>query len=277
MEYVIIAVICFLASLVGSICGIGGGVIIKPVLDAAKVYSVSVISFLSGCTVLSMTAYSIAREAGKSRFKSASNEMIILAAGSIAGGVIGKSMFTVLLSDIGNDFLVGELQSLVLFVITAGTFIYTLFKVRISKKKITGLVWIFTIGAILGVISAFLGIGGGPINIVVLSYCFSMKAKEAAESSLFIILLSQLASFVTTIATGTVPKVDVVLLLMMVAMGISGGIAGRKINDLINQKSVDRLFMLLLVVIMGITLYNFRHNFILLTGYENAILSVNTK
>ena len=44
-------VVCFLASIVGAICGIGGGVIIKPLLDALKILDVSQISFLSGCTV----------------------------------------------------------------------------------------------------------------------------------------------------------------------------------------------------------------------------------
>ena len=52
-------VVCFLASIVGAICGIGGGVIIKPLLDALKILDVSQISFLSGCTVLSMSAYSV--------------------------------------------------------------------------------------------------------------------------------------------------------------------------------------------------------------------------
>ncbi len=37
--------VSLLASIVGSICGIGGGVIIKPVLDAMNVMSVSCIQF----------------------------------------------------------------------------------------------------------------------------------------------------------------------------------------------------------------------------------------
>ena len=59
--YVLFWMISFGASIVGAICGIGGGVIIKPVLDAFGVLSVSTISFLSGCTVLAMTCYSVIR------------------------------------------------------------------------------------------------------------------------------------------------------------------------------------------------------------------------
>ena len=59
MVYAIFILISFLASVIGCICGIGGGVIIKPVMDAFHMYSVSTISFMSGCIVLSMTAYSV--------------------------------------------------------------------------------------------------------------------------------------------------------------------------------------------------------------------------
>ena len=56
--YLVFLIVCFGASIVGAICGIGGGVIIKPVLDSFGVLDVTAISFLSGCTVLSMTTYS---------------------------------------------------------------------------------------------------------------------------------------------------------------------------------------------------------------------------
>ena len=49
------------ASVAGAICGIGGGVIIKPVLDLLHLETVTAISFLSGCTVLSMSCYSVGR------------------------------------------------------------------------------------------------------------------------------------------------------------------------------------------------------------------------
>lgn len=56
---VVFFAVSLLASIVGSICGIGGGVIIKPVLDAMNVMCVSCISFLSGCTVLTMSVVSV--------------------------------------------------------------------------------------------------------------------------------------------------------------------------------------------------------------------------
>ena len=47
------------ASVVGAVCGIGGGVIIKPVLDLLHLETVAAISFLSGCTVLSIDRKSV--------------------------------------------------------------------------------------------------------------------------------------------------------------------------------------------------------------------------
>ena len=59
MIYLIFALVSFLASVIGSICGIGGGVLIKPVMDAFHIFPVSTVSFLSGCIVLAMSIYSV--------------------------------------------------------------------------------------------------------------------------------------------------------------------------------------------------------------------------
>ena len=57
--------ICFLvafgACIIGKICGMGGGVIIKPALDALGIMQVTEINFLSGCTVLGMTCWSVGK------------------------------------------------------------------------------------------------------------------------------------------------------------------------------------------------------------------------
>ena len=47
--------VSFLASVAGAVCGIGGGVIIKPLFDLCQLADVSAASFLSGCTVLCMS------------------------------------------------------------------------------------------------------------------------------------------------------------------------------------------------------------------------------
>lgn len=58
MVNIMLLLIAFLSSVIGNICGVGGGVFMKPVVDLSGIASVSLASFLSGVTVLAMTGYS---------------------------------------------------------------------------------------------------------------------------------------------------------------------------------------------------------------------------
>ena len=51
MKVLFYFLVCLLATMAGGISGVGGGVIIKPVMDAVSGLPVAEISFLSGCTV----------------------------------------------------------------------------------------------------------------------------------------------------------------------------------------------------------------------------------
>ena len=92
--------------------------------------------------------------------------------------------------------------------------------------------------------------------MVVLYYFFSMETKIAASNSLYIILFSQITSLLTTLVTKTVPEFSFVTLAVMVAGGILGELVGRRINKKIDSKAVEKLFMGLMVVIIGISLWN---------------------
>ena len=93
MNYLFFLISLF-SSTIGAISGIGGGVIIKPVLDATGTLSVSTISWLSGCTVLSMSAVSLlrGRKSGVSLEVRSSTALAIGAAlGGIAMGSTSKT------------------------------------------------------------------------------------------------------------------------------------------------------------------------------------------
>jgi len=90
----------------------------------------------------------------------------------------------------------------------------------------------------------------------VLFYFFSMPTKTAAANSLYIILFSQLASFLRVVLSGKIPAVAPLLLLITVAGGMAGGMVGRKINRRIDSRMVDRLFIGLMAVLIGINAYN---------------------
>ncbi len=248
--------VAFLSSVVGAICGIGGGVVIKPVLDMLQMGSASTINFLSGCTVLSMSLYSVSKalRAGDSKVEMSTGTPLAL--GAAIGGVVGKQLFSAVRAMFENGAMVSGIQAVSLGTITIGTLLYTIFKSRIATKQLTNKGFCLVIGLVLGIMSSFLGIGGGPINLVVLGYCFSMDSKTAAANSLYIILFSQTASLLATFVTASVPEFRILALVLMVAGGIGGGIVGRSLNKRMDNRAVDKLFIALMVVIIGICIYN---------------------
>ena len=137
------------------------------------VIPVNTISFLSGCTVFSMAVISVGKQiysGKKQNFDRKKGSW--LAAGAVAGGIAGKSLYQMILRRLPDTQRVGAVQAAVLLAVTAGTLIYTLKKDRIITKHVTNRTACAVIGMMLGIMSAFLGIGGGPVNLVVLFYFF---------------------------------------------------------------------------------------------------------
>ena len=255
----IFLLVSFIASIIGVICGIGGGVIIKPVLDMLQLETVSTISFLSGCTVLSMSSYNLVKSMWKREHVIETRKTFPLAVGAVLGGIAGKQIFTIIKTASDNPNRIGMLQACCLGMITLGTLVYILNRERIHTLQLENIAASVLIGLLLGLMSSFLGIGGGPINLVVLYFFFSMDTKTAAANSLYIVFFSQLASLVTTFITGTVPSFRSSILIVMIIGGISGGIVGRRINGMLTNKAVDRLLVVLMAVIIFICIYNGRN------------------
>ena len=245
--------ICFLASIIGAICGVGGGVIIKPVVDAFGLLTISQASFLSGCTVLAMSAYSTTMMVVKKEKGLEVKTAVPLGIGAAVGGVVGKVVFK-LISDGSNT--VAIIQSAILMALTIMIFIYTAFKSKIKTHNISNVFAFVFIGIVLGIMSSFLGIGGGPINLVVFSFFFSMDTKTAAKNSLCVILISQVASLIYSLATMSVPSFEWYFLVVMALGGIIGGIIGRILDKKMDEKMVNILFFVLNVVIALICVFN---------------------
>ncbi|NBH82544.1 sulfite exporter TauE/SafE family protein [bacterium C-53] len=257
MEYLIIILVCFFSSVVGAICGIGGGVIIKPVLDATGVMAVTTVSFLSGCTVLSMSVVSLYKNLkAKHTFVFDKAFATVLALGGVVGGLTGKELYQGIISRLEDSSRVGAVQAFVLMIVTVGTLAYTVRKEKIHTKNVQSRAVIFGIGIILGILSSFLGIGGGPINLVVLFFFFSMETKQAALYSIYVIMFSQISSLLSTVFKNNVPPFEPQILILMIACGVLGGLAGSKINKKIENRTVDKLFMGLMAVIICINIYN---------------------
>lgn len=256
MTTIIFFFVSLIASTIGAIAGIGGGVLIKPVMDSFQLLPIATISFLSGCTVLSMSLYSVTRAVISRDNYLQSQTAVPLGIGAAIGGILGKELFKFFSEMFARPNTVGFIQSSCLLLVTLLTFIYTLYSARISTKQIQNPLLIVAIGLVMGILSAFLGIGGGPINLMVLGYFFSMDIKTSAQNSLMVILLSQIASLATTFITRTVPDFSAILLGLMILGGILGGMLGRMLNKHMSAKNVRVLYLVTMGFIILLSMKN---------------------
>lgn len=86
-----------------------------------------------------------------------------------------------LLSNRGNSFrygCFGNGSDRNFIFVTLGTLVYTLFEHKVTTLSIESKSACGLVGLGLGMLSSFLGIGGGPINLLVLHYFFPWKEKK---------------------------------------------------------------------------------------------------
>lgn len=89
-------------------------------------------SFLSGCTVLAMTAFSVGRT-----FLEGNRAIDVvrgtpLAAGAGIGGVAGQFLFSQIAGTASDTDALGMVQTGILFFVTLGTLVYTLFEHKVT-------------------------------------------------------------------------------------------------------------------------------------------------
>ena len=248
-------IIAFCASVIGGICGIGGGILMKPLMDLFGLADVAAASFLSVCTVFVMSLYNVSRSFHERSGDIELKTTLPLAIGAAVGGILGNQAFHTICCMVSRE-IAGIAQSLCLMLLTLGTLLYTLKKSRIHTRYITAPIGCGAVGLGLGMASSFLGIGGGPFNLAVLHYFFGMDTKIAVANSLFVILLSQTTNLGSSLLSGSIPAVSPFIVLLMVIGGIGGGAVGRKYNKKLTAATIDKLFIGLLLVIVCICLWN---------------------
>lgn len=252
---VILFLVCIIASSVGAVVGAGGGIIIKPVLDMIGILPVSTVSFCSGCTVLGMSISSLIRNRNdgiKLKIKTST----ALAVGAIIGGLIGKYLFDLIRNVFSNERALGAIQSTCLTILTFLVFLYICNKEKLPSHNIDNIPLSIIIGISLGVVSSFLGIGGGTNNVAVLFFFFSMDAKEAAKNSLYIIVFSQLSSIISSLVTNSVPDFAWVDLICMIVGGVGGALLGAFISQRIDNKGVEKILKVISLLIVATAFYN---------------------
>lgn len=247
--------VCLIASTIGAMTGIGGGIIIKPVVDAMGVFPADTLSFLSGCTVLTMTVVSLIK--GRQILSRDNLRGIIwMAAGAVIGGIGGKLIFDMINTGRNGGVPLGFVQSVLITILTIIVLFYLLNQDMFKSFQIRHPAICTLAGIVLGLLSSFLGIGGGPINLMVLYILFSMDAKKTAISSILIIFFSQTANLIYGCVMRTIPDFSPAMLCLMAAGGICGGFVGNAILRRARSDKIQHLFIWVLVLIIIISLYN---------------------
>ncbi len=246
--------IAMLASLLGAMCGLGGGVIVKPALDAFTSLSPDVISVLSAFCVLTIAVTSVIKYA-LSHAAFSVKRCLLLGAGSVAGGFVGTNLLNLIMTNSQSDRVV-FVQSAVLFVLLLASVVYmTFFKERVSFSLKNPMI-VLLCGLGLGLSSAFLSVGGGPINVALFALLFSLSMKEAAVSSLAVILFSQVTKLTTLTLSGSLANMNLTPLLILLPTAFVGAVLGTVLNRRLPEKAVLTVYNIAVLGIMAITLYN---------------------
>lgn len=254
MITVIYGVVIFVATIIGALVGMGGGVIIKPVLDMVGVHSVEVIGFISTCAVFAMSISSTIKHI---RAKTPIKPKIVLlvAIGSILGGIIGNEIFDIVFARFSTD-IVKAIQAIIIGAFLVFVIIYV--NTNMKRYEIKNPFAIACTGLFLGLMSAFLGIGGGPINTAFLVLLFSFTVKESAVYSVAIIFFSQLSQLTAIYINNQFKPFKEYWVIIIIAMVISvvGGIIGSKLNRKLSDKTITKVFSITLGVVVLINIYN---------------------
>lgn len=254
MQYVLYGIIVLVATTIGAMTGVGGGIVMKPAFDVLNFDSASLINLYSGFAVFSMCVISLVKRM-KAGTKFRRNTAFSLAFGSILGGWIGDKIFTLLILQYENAWI-RFIQNSVLLLILVLICIYTIKKTQFPHYHLKNSVSIVLIGLIIGMISVFLGIGGGPLNIAVLMIAFSFTAKEAGIYSLIMIFFAQITKLLTTLPIIHTMGVNFPLVLLMIMIAIIGGNLGTRLQFQLSDRQVERGYLGLMIVLIMICIYN---------------------
>lgn len=252
---IIYFLVALFSTILGSSAGIGGGIIIKPVLDSLGDYALPTINLLSSSTIFIMSIVTVFYQL-KKKDKINPKNTIVVATGSVVGGIIGQKLMSFILSKDINIGLINNIQSIIIIILLISVFLYMRNKDNIKSYKINNILAIGLLGLFLGAISAFLGIGGGPINVAAFTILFSMTANEAARNSILVIFFSQGSKIISIAVTTGFSSYNLDMLPYMLVGGVLGGIIGYKINKAVSEKSIIKIFNSVTLSIILLNLYN---------------------
>ncbi|OOM76697.1 sulfite exporter TauE/SafE [Clostridium puniceum] len=254
MIILIYVIIILIATISGAISGLGGGVIIKPLFDMLGYHNAAAIGFYSSVAVFAMSIVSISKQLTNG-FDFQLKTVLWISIGSLVGGIFGEDIFNRVTYSYENG-VVKVIQGPLLVITLICILVYTLNKDKIKSYHLKNLLSVFFVGFLLGSISVFLGIGGGPLNVALLMLLFSYTIKEAAIYSIATIFFAQISKLGSVIVFNKLFEYDLSLIPFIWVSAIIGGFIGTIINQQLEERKIERFYLFLIVLLLFISGYN---------------------
>jgi uncharacterized protein len=227
----------FAAGILGSMIGLGGGIVVVPVLTffgfpptlAASNSLFAAFSNAVGSTVSYSRQKRIDYSLG-----------LKLGLLCIPGTVLGAY--------ISSDVTPGIFKILFgVVLVSSAVYIFLRKKIETKEKNLTKLMIVFVIAAsfFAGIISSFFGIGGGIVFVPLMVVGLGMTMKKAAPTSQFILLFASLSGIITHSILG---HPDFLQAGLLAAGAFVGGIIGARLSLDIQERSLQILVSAIIII-----------------------------
>ncbi|SEP94748.1 hypothetical protein SAMN05216232_1415 [Virgibacillus subterraneus] len=249
MVYIICVLIAVISAFIGSLIGLGGGIILIPSLlimyQNFDSFAWATPQMIVGISLIAMvfTAFSSTISYYKERRVDYRLGLLLLT-GSIPGGIFGSWL---------NQFVDSDKFTLYFGLLMITLSLSFLIKRKQPKSKSGDTyqynvsIWpAFIISLGVGILSGMFGIGGGSIMVPVMILLFGLPVHIATATSMFMILFISIISASTHIALGHVAWEYV---FFFIPGAWIGGTIGAKINQKINGNILEWFIRIILIVI----------------------------
>ncbi len=234
-EYLWLLPLGFVAGIIGSIIGLGGGFIVVPVLTFFGFSP----TLAASDSLFAAFSNSVASTASYARQKRIVYSLgIKLALISIPGTILGAYV-----SEDVSPSLFKLLFGIVL--VASGIYIYLRRKIESREYNLSKQIMILAVGAsfFAGIISSLFGIGGGVIFVPLMVIVIGLSMKLAAPTSQFILMFASASGMIMHSILGHPNYYEA----GMLSIGsFIGGIIGSKLSTRIDEKKL-RIFVTIVI------------------------------
>lgn len=251
----IYSIVVVLATTIGAIAGLGGGVIIKPCFDMLGYHDAATIGVYSSIAVFTMCIVSILKQA-KNGARFDVMTVVMISIGSILGGFAGEAVFNQVNALFPSNGIVKGIQAVLLAITLFAILIYTLNKEKVKTYRVKNKFIIILLGFVLGVVSVFLGIGGGPMNIALLTIFFSFDMKESVIYSIATIFFSQISKLGQVYVANQFQAYDLSPVLYICIAAVLGGYLGTFFNHKLDNRQIEKVYIITMICLLFLSCFN---------------------